>query len=208
MSEITTIGADPEFNFFRRAAKNIMPTLKWRHHGIGALQAYASEGASVEHRIHIWSPELVKVGMDKSGDVHDHRFKMKSHVLAGMIRHEEWLERDDPEGQYTMMRLTNARAAAENLFHGPTQPLGNRLSVSKSFMTIMAGQFYTFPAFRFHRNTVAPGLAVTWVEKHEQRDDVMARLLHPIDVEPVMAFGHEPDQEQIAKLVAQAIGLL
>lgn len=66
-----------------------IPFTIFRHHGIGVLQGYLAENAEPEVRIHIWSRRLLKPGMDVSGDVHDHRFDMVSHVLCGSIEHEE-----------------------------------------------------------------------------------------------------------------------
>jgi hypothetical protein len=63
----------------------LLPHLTWRHHGIGALQAYVREGSGVETRIHIWHPDLVRAGIRDHGDAHDHRFNLVSAVLVGEL---------------------------------------------------------------------------------------------------------------------------
>lgn len=55
--------------------------LKWRHHGLGMLQAEFSE----ELRMHIWHPKLVSPGMAWPRCVHDHRFDITSAVVVGEI---------------------------------------------------------------------------------------------------------------------------
>lgn len=52
-------------------------------------------------------------------------------------------------------------------------------------------------------NKIFYDAAVTVVEKWQQRE-AKARLLYPIDLEPVMAFGHTPDQGVIQSVVSVA----
>lgn len=203
----TTVEEDTGHIALRACAKELLPKLKWRHHGIGALQAYVSEGGDIEHRVHIWSPRLVKPGMTDSGDIHDHRFDMVSHVLYGIVGHDVYDTTPDPQGDWTTMKLTHARAAADSDYHGPTQPTGERFKVHVEPHVIPAGSMYKFIAERFHRSVVQQELTVTWVEKHNQRD-IQARLLHPIDKPPIMAFGHEMDEALVEELVALAASRL
>ena len=75
------------------------PELRWRHHGIGLLQAYLVEGrpgaelalglSDTETRIHVWHPSLRLAGMDDSGLMHDHRFDLESRVLLGAMHDTE-----------------------------------------------------------------------------------------------------------------------
>ena len=183
--------------------------MSWRHHGIGVLQGYLSEGSAPEVRVHVWSRRLLKPGMDISGDAHDHRFDMVSHVLCGTISHEELTPffAQGSAGDHRMLALTHARAAADNKFHGPTEELDGTFGVMRNLMHITAGYSYTFPALHFHRSPLLGGrdhVAVTVVEKHRQREDVRARILYPAVHRPVMAFGHDMDPELIASVLAQA----
>lgn len=156
--------------------------------------------------MHVWSPELVKPGMDASGSIHDHRFDLVSHVLHGSIGHEEWHVTPDDAGPFTTLVLTHARAAAETAYHGPTVPTGKRYNAYRYRHSVPQGYTYTFPAKSFHRSTVSD-LVVTVVEKHAQRDEP-ARVLHPVDVEPVMAFGHDPDGPMVDRIIAAALAVL
>lgn len=206
MSALTRMFSNPCIGAMRMMARRLIPQLSWRHHGIGVLQGYVVEDASPEVRIHIWSPKLIKPGMTKSGDVHDHRFSMTSHVLAGSIGHEEWLPTANENGGFMMTELTHARAAADTKFHGPIRSLPGRFDVTRNNMFVHSGFSYTFPSLRFHRSPVV-GLAITCVEKHMQMV-TPARLLHPVDCEPVMAFGHDMDETLCAELVNQAREML
>ncbi len=55
--------------------------LKWRHHGLGMLQAELSDSL----RVHIWHPKLRTPEMRGLRAVHDHRFSFESAVLVGAI---------------------------------------------------------------------------------------------------------------------------
>lgn len=185
-----------------------MGEMKWRHHGIGVLQGYLSEGTDPEVRVHVWSRRLLKSGMDISGDAHDHRFDMVSHVLCGTIAHEELTPiYSNEKGDHRMLLLTHARAAADNKFHGPTEEIGGAFRVLRNMLKIEAGYSYTFPALHFHRSPL-PGeldaVAVTVVEKHRQQADVRARILYPAAHPPVMAFGHDLDQQLVDSVLARA----
>jgi hypothetical protein len=189
----------------RALVLHAMAGMHWRHHGIGVLQGYLCEGGDPEVRVHIWSRRLLKPGMDVSGDAHDHRFDMVSHVLCGTIAHEELTPIPCDKGDHRMLALTHARAAADNKFHGPTEPLPGTFRVLRNLMHIEAGKSYEYPALRFHRSPlVGDGVAVTVVEKHRQQDEVRARILYPAAHPPVMAFGHDMDEALIASVLAEA----
>lgn len=202
----TRIFENPAVHGMRGLVLSMLDRIKWRHHGIGALQGYVSEHGEPEVRVHIWSRRLVKPGIDVSGDIHDHRFDMISHVLCGFVDHEVIVPEMNPNGDHTMMALTHARAAADTYYHGPTTPLEGRCWVTRKLYRIGQGMSYSFAAQNFHRSPVADSpdhLAVTCVEKHQQRE-TPARLLYPVAHDPVMAFGHVPDQKIIDDVVALA----
>jgi len=202
----TKIFLNPAVSAMRGIVLASLDRIEFRHHGIGVLQGYVKEHAEPEIRIHIWSRRLLKPGMDVSGDVHDHRFDMVSHVLAGRVLHEELNETPDPNGDHVMLALTHARAAANTDYHGPTAPIVGRYSVRREFYMIEEGQSYSFPAGKFHHSPLPKNddVAVTVVEKHRQREDVKARLLYPVAHAPVMAFGHRPDPALVAAVVSAA----
>lgn len=203
---MTEIFKNPALCAMRALALSAFDKVEWRHHGIGVLQGYVREHSEPEIRLHVWSRRLLKLGMDLSGDIHDHRFDMVSHVLYGFVEHEEVAEREDPEGGYAMMALTHARAAADTNYHGPTTPLPGRFKVTMAKHVIDEGYSYSFKAQRFHHSPLVGGpddVAVTCVEKHRQQD-APARLLYPVKHEPVMAFGHTPDRSTILSVLAIA----
>jgi len=200
----TEIFHNPSVRAMRAMALQLIDRVEFRHHGIGVLQGYVLENTEPEIRIHIWSRALLKEGIDISGDVHDHRFDMVSHVLHGAVVHEELNETPDPAGEYTMMSLTHARAAAATDYHGPTRALDGRYSVKRDRYVICAGSSYKFPQGKFHHSPLHPAtLAITVVEKHCQ-SEVPARLLYPVGKEPVMAFGHRPHKDLIGAVLSTA----
>jgi hypothetical protein len=208
---LTTVEATGGTASLKALACGLMPSMKWRHHGIGVLQGYVAEDAEPEVRIHIWSPRLLKPGMDESGDIHDHRFDLVSHVLVGTVGHEEILPFSQDGGGWTMLALTHARAAKETGYHGPTKELGGQYRINRLPMLIPAGRSYRFPAGAFHRSPVAHihpgGIVVTVVEKHRQSAQP-ARILYPVDKPPVMAFGHDMDWAVVGpvmQLAAEAL---
>lgn len=205
----TKIEEDPQHEMLRRHALEALKQghLKWRHHGIGVLQAYLREGDGVEHRLHIWSRSLIKPGIDVSGDAHDHRFDMVSHVLSGSVANVEWDVAASPRGTWTTMTLVHARAAgAEKKFHAPMQPTGKRYTRKLNVFLVYEGQLYRFPARTFHQ-TLASEFAITWVEKHNQTTEP-ACIVHPIDIPAVPAFGHDVDQAHVDHLVQLAAEVL
>ena len=202
---LTQIGRNAAAPAMRAMVLHAMDAMKWRHHGIGVLQGYLAEGTAPEVRVHVWSRRLLKPGMDVSGDAHDHRFDMVSHVLCGAVVHEELTPIEALHGDHRMLALTHARAAADNNFHGPTEELPGTYRVRRNLLVIEAGYSYTFPALHFHRSPLfGNDVAVTVVEKHRQQENVRARILYPAAHPPVMAFGHDMDSGLVASVLAHA----
>lgn len=200
----TELFRNPSVRAMRAMALQLIDQVAFRHHGIGVLQGYVTENCEPEIRIHIWSKVLLKPGIDVSGDIHDHRFDMVSHVLHGAVIHEELDETPDPDGDHVMMSLTHARAAAATEYHGPTTPLEGRYSVKRKRHVICAGSSYSFRQARFHHSPLHDGaLAITVVEKHCQ-SEIPARLLYPVGKDPVMAFGHRPNQDLVKAVLLAA----
>lgn len=201
--QLTTIVQNRANDAMKAMALALFPSMQWRHHGIGVLQGYVVEDATPEVRLHVWARELLKPGMEVSGDVHDHRFDMVSHVLCGDVAHEEMFPEACDDGAWAMLSLTHARAAKDTGYHGPTAPLPGRFDARRSAFIINAGHTYRFPRGRFHRSPVLTGVAVTCVEKHNQSDEP-ARILHPVAHPPVMAFGHDMDWAVIGPVLQRA----
>lgn len=201
--QLTTVERNRSNEAMKAMALALFPSMQWRHHGIGVLQGYVVEDASVEVRLHVWARELLKPGMDVSGDIHDHRFDMVSHVLCGDVGHEEIFPEHADGGAWSMLALTHARAAKDTGYHGPTRDLPGRFDVRRSSWIINAGHTYRFPRGRFHRSPILSGVAVTVVEKHNQSSEP-ARILYPSAAPPVMAFGHDMDWSVIGPVLQRA----
>jgi hypothetical protein len=201
--QLTTIENNRGIQAMKAMALALFPSLSWRHHGIGVLQGYVVEDVEPEVRLHIWAPQLLKPGMALSGDIHDHRFDLLSHVLCGNIGHEEIVPEIHKNGAWSMMELTHARAAKDSGYHGPTRPIEGKYTLLRTNYIIPEGCSYHYPAGRFHRSPLLDGVAVTCVEKHRQ-SDASARLLYPIDLAPIMAFGHEMDWSIIGPVMQAA----
>ncbi len=180
--------------------------IKWRHHGIGVLQGYISENTQPEIRLHIWSKLLLKPGMNVSGDIHDHRFELESHVLAGTIYHEEIEATPSEYGTHSMLQLTHARAAAGSKFHGPTEQLPGKYLTSSKLYEVKEGYCYSFEKQKFHRSPFYGDpreVAITVVAKYNQCD-TPARILYPTGIPPIMAFGHDMDNALIKEVILRA----
>ena len=58
MSALTTVTKTANTQTLRALVERLLPSLEWRHHGIGVLQGYVREDADPEIRVHIWSRDL------------------------------------------------------------------------------------------------------------------------------------------------------
>lgn len=186
----------------------LWPSLKWRHAGFGALQAYIREGAGRELRAHIWHPSLVKSGIEESGLCHDHRFDMRSSVLAGEIIQTEFRLTRAPDGDWQTLRVLHAREAMARggSFHHDPMPTGDHFHRTASVFRIGAGEGYTFDKFAFHE-TRAEGVTVTLVEKSNQ-EDINARILAPRGLPVVHAFTETQSPGEFAGALADGFDVL
>lgn len=185
----------------RALVTRLLPTLSWRHHAIGALQGYVIEDRDPEVRVHIWHQDLVRVDLELDGGrPHDHRFDLRSTVLAGSIGHEELHVAEAFDGEFAEYTVQHARKG-----EAPLQPTGRKLNASRISGVIRAGNAYTFPARIYHRSFV-PEPAVTLVSKYGQTSSP-ARVLFPDGRNPV--FGVHPfDPLEAQKYVTIAQCLL
>ncbi len=183
-------------------------SLDWRHAGLGVLQAYLYEGEENEMRVHIWHPELKKEGMHDHGDIHDHRFNLRSYVLCGAIVQSELEMCPVPpgyEGAWRCHWVTHARAALETTgsFH-ETKNVEIICDVTPTHEVVVeAGAVYEFPKRAFHRSEPR-GLTVTLVEKLDQ-DSVPARVLSRLDAPIVHAFTDTLPRKEFEKYLGLAM---
>ena len=181
-----------------------MPYLKWRHTGFGALQAYLHEGDETEMRVHIWHPDLKKLGMTDQGDIHDHRFKLRSYVLYGAMVQEEFSATLNECGKWRCHAVTHAREAERTTgdFHNVKTGELYCDAVLAAQIRVEAGWVYDYPKRAFHRSLVDQ-LTVTLVEKTEQ-DEVPARILSLRSAPVVHAFIDTFDKAEFMPFVAHA----
>lgn len=167
------------------------PSLQWRHHGIGVLQAYFHEGDQ-ETRIHIWHPSLILPGFNETnGLIHDHRFSFDSYVLLGAIYNEKFGFYPNSEGEWVMHGVTHARKAMEETgsFHKALGVINDTCySAVRMGSWHQTGAKYSMEARDFHMSMVQE-LTVTLVIKTGLVDG-SAIIVGKKDVQLIHAFDH------------------
>jgi hypothetical protein len=181
--------------------------LQWRHHGIGVLQAYLFEHSEPEVRVHVWHPSLARDGISESGDCHDHRFDLRSTVMAGCLEETYYgCPAPSEDGEWSMYVVENARAAGpDKKFDGACNPLPGRFTATGTNHRYPSGTTYTHPRGTFHRTRVRQ-LAVTLCVMSKKQG--RARLLVPFGREPVHAFGEPASEEIQSRILADAKSML
>ncbi len=171
-------------------AGHLIPSLKWRHNGLGLLQAYIAEGTERELRLHIWCKALQRPGSEDSGLLHDHRFDLTSYVLVGDLMQVEYQLTESAAGPWGLHEVVHARAAA-GARHAPNDglvsELPGRYSVERRSMIVKEGEVYRFPKQEFHGTFPQAEYVVTLVEKWNQ-GKTPARILAPYGRLVVHAF--------------------
>lgn len=167
----------------------LIPSLTWRHSGLGMLQGYVQEAeAADEFRVHIWDADLRRAGIERSGLLHDHRFDMTSQVLVGGIGQVEYALRPADDGPWQLHEVVNARTAlATAASDGSVRPLPERYAVDTLNVEVRAGESYDFPKREFHGTYPTRALTITMVTKSNQ-DARYARILAPHGEPVVHAF--------------------
>lgn len=193
-----------------------IPTLQWRHSGLGVLQAYVRESGDEgepELRVHVWDVNLRRAGIERSGLLHDHRFDLQSDVLLGGIGQVEYELTPADEGPWVLHEVLHARAAVAvgGNFDGAVNMLDGRYDAKIDQLAITEGQSYTFPKRRFHATHLLAPLVVTLVTKTNQESEP-ARILAPHGEPVVHAFADplpraawQPTLDKAARLLLAAV---
>lgn len=183
----------------------LLLSLKWRHNGLGLLQAYVHEGATDELRVHVWHSSLRRTGIEKSGLLHDHRFDLTSSVLVGAVRQVEYEPISTPFGNWQLHSVVPARKAlaASGTCDGLVSELPERYSINTSSVIVSAGESYFFPKFAFHGTHTESELVVTLVAKSAQ-EEAQARILAPWGEPVVHAFTDPLPESSWAPVLAEA----
>lgn len=157
-------------SLFSRHIAKLLPSLTWRHFGVGALQAYLSEDGRLEQRLHIWHPSLIREGIQGRGDCHNHRFSFVSQVLCGAIVNETWDLRAFETGDYALYEVEHARAALQRTgsFDCAYRLVTRCHAAPQRRELIEAGDSYEFERGSFHRSSCL-GMTVTLVTKFDQK---------------------------------------
>lgn len=148
----TSTLSNPYWREMRAAVAHAMPHLVWRRHGIGALQAYLSEGTNPEVRVHIWHPKLQTSGMGFPRNVHTHRFDLRSTVLCGVLKQTEFSMGRSDYGGFDIYEVTHARKQGKDEL--PTRFDGFAYELSGRQVLYPAGSAYFFPRGAFHSTAV------------------------------------------------------
>lgn len=175
----------------------MLPQLKWRHNGLGLLQAYVHEGRHVEQRVHIWHKSLMRPGIEESGLLHDHRFDLTSTVLYGSLTQVEYeltlfdappFEAIHPGG-WQLHTVVPARKALalSGTYDGLVEALPERYEAKTREIGIHDGQRYFFPKFVVHGTHIQTDLVITLVNKTGQ-EEAPAKILAPYGKRVVHAF--------------------
>jgi len=198
---------------YKEYIASLMSSLKWRHFGVGALQAYLYEGPTFEQRIHIWHPDLVKPGIQGFGDLHNHRFSFLSHVIYGSLENHVYVteECSESEASHNIYEVENARAARDRLsgihqkilYHGEYSKVGHCLAKLAVIRQVNDWQTYEFLRGEYHRTVVPFGMAISIVTKFDQQR-IRARILCPRNEQLVHAFDTPASDSKIQEIVKEA----
>lgn len=167
--------SDAEVVVMTTLAKEALSTNEgWRGHGLGLLQKYmpGSKGPK-QYRVHVWVPEAVSVGLESG--IHDHRYNLRSVVVAGAITQEEWEANPNPFGVWRQWTHDNeSKEPKESDIYFDLTP---------RTQDIRCGQGYTFPRYGFHRTLPRSELAITVMERFDV--DGLSHALCPRGVTPI-----------------------
>lgn len=191
---------------FNQYIADLLPSLEWRHFGVGALQAYLHEGDKLEQRLHIWHESLVIDGIRGFGDAHSHRFSFTSKVLCGAIANQPLMVAPDERGEYDIYEVENARAAKERSgsYDCRHHVVGRARVWVRPPQITMSGCEYEFPRGAYHRSQLI-GTTVTLVTKFDQAEEP-ARILCPHGSPLVHAFGGPaPDVQRVLREAQEAL---
>lgn len=136
--------------------------------------------------------------MEKSGQIHDHRFLLASTVLVGCIDHTEFHLTPARDGAWRKWTVLNARKGAEP----PQLEEDVRYDAQMVGETINQDYAYEFDAGAFHKSDVTR-LTVTLVTKCNQVDR-KAMILAPHDFAPVHGFDPNRPDVDVEKYVYEA----
>lgn len=148
---VTSVHKIDRLNLLQVLVAEAIPSLHWRHNGLGLLQGFIREP---ELRVHVWHPSLITKQAQYS-KIHDHRFNLVSSVLLGTIYHTEQELVPNTTGKWQIC-----------VIDGSPKPSTQRYDIKSNIFAIAEGSYYTYPKGLFH-SAHSVDLAVSLCEKHE-----------------------------------------
>lgn len=179
---------------------NVWDELEWRHHTTGLLQAYMPNDKT--RRVHIWN-RLLKTR--DVGELHNHRFLLRSRVLVGSITHERLLPhvRQGFTPTHDVWDIPGASKGSTETLRWKAQVEVERYDRQR----FCAGDAYAVPKWQYHHARQEDDdaeLTVTYIDLVDKDLDAAASLLCPVGVPPSHAFDDPPDSALVTSLVHDA----
>jgi len=156
--------------------------------GLGFIQLKLDK----DSRLHFWHPELLPDTPEE--ELHDHRYRFRSHILVGELVHEEWFLDPDPEGDHEMVLVSCAPGK-----EAPPEPVGRGRLRQGSTYTMRAGSEYEFAETGFHR--IRATRAVTCLERGPVVKD-FANVIRPFAQPSVCPFSRSIPEERLWDYIA------
>lgn len=153
-----------------RAKQALSSPEGWRPHGIGLIQKYTPDK---RYRVHVWTPDAVRIGLE--GGIHNHRYDLRSTVVAGTLTQEEWTATPSATGMWHQWEHHNDTMI-------PTRT-GQRFDATPRTLDIRVGQTYYFPRHGYHRSVPRSSIVVTVMERLGVQGT--SHALCPTGVQPV-----------------------
>lgn len=182
-----------------RCLKGALPVDRWRHHGLGLLQAYIDPRT----RIHIFAKELARGIVAENGQRHDHRFDVESHVYHGSLINHGLTVGPHPGGEWSAWNVVNASEKDPR----PPELEDSGLDIASDVITeLPAGTAYTFPKWAFHWTEPVyseEGVVVTLVTRHNVKN-TPARILSKEVPAHGFTEGHLPSADLAKKILDRA----
>lgn len=185
---------------------NAWNDLEWRHHSTGLLQAYLPNDPGA--RVHIWNRGLK---LRDSGELHNHRFTLQSHILVGRITHERLILTPDENGSHDVWDIPGASQGSNDALrlHDRSSVKGTRVNIERvERCNFTAGDSYTVRKWDFHHARQEPEdteLTVTFVRLHDKETTAPASLLYPAGRKPEHAFTEDEDTKGLIKALTVSL---
>lgn len=160
--------------------------------GLGFIQLKLEKDA----RLHFWHPRLLADTSEE--ELHDHRYRFRSHILVGEIVHEEWFLDPDAEGDHEQV-LVSCKPGEE----APPVPVGRGNVRKGSVYTMRAGSEYEFSETGFHR--IRATRAVTYLERGPVVKEY-ANVIRPAGAGSVCPFARSVPEEELWECIADLLG--